>query len=105
MSEELEQQRAELHHSIAERLQVAQQAIDRDRQWLEWAISFKIDELHGRSIKISSDPHLDGSRYWLVEWGGRHLSNSGWTDGAPKRYSDRESAYSAYLQWKQQEGQ
>ena len=78
--------------------------IERDRMWLEWATSFKIDELQGRSIKISSYPHLDGSRYWLVEWGGRHLSNSGWTAFAPKRYNDRESAYSAYLQWKQQEG-
>jgi hypothetical protein len=96
MSEELEQQMAEL--------QAAQQAIDRDRMWLEWATSFTIDRLHDRSVTISSYSHwLDGSRQWMVEWGGRHLSESGWTDGSAVQYSDRESAYSAYLKWKEQQ--
>ena len=67
-----------------------------DRQWSKWATKFEIDDLDGKPVVISR--HGSGEeRYWVVECDGDYISEDGTWYGRVAKYSDRESAYEAWL--------
>ena len=70
---------------------------ERDRWWLERAIEFEVDRLNDRHVILSKS-----SGGWSVVHKGLVLGEDGFSSHY-YLFGDRESAYSAYLQWKEQQ--